>query len=390
MDPKSPNFMFDGALQGDYQFSDVGLSNSWKNLFKDRTEHIASISDGEIDSWVNEDNYSSWLDEVAKLPADHPSRAMTLNGLAQPETAFETNGLAKDGSHWVTYNYKPFPSAFWPTNGATGDAMIRLEKAFRENKGEYSADIYFANLALVELTIKQLEHVSVNGIDERVVGVDLNGDGELAITNTVLPRSHYVGDASEIELAYMLYPESTEFLHTVRYLGISDDGRIYNSPRMKEVRYMRKHKFKSAEALKNSYYRETKEKEFEQLPKTISIQERGIDNGFAWTINAYIEDEKGALRHQKHQELAFCNGCHKTVGSTIDQVFSFARKVDGSEGWKYIDLTAMQDVANVGETQGEFLTYFERVKGGDEFRQNREMLSKSHLAPANHWTGGTG
>ncbi len=375
-DPKSPNFMYDGALQGDYQFSDVGMSNSWKNLFKDRREDISAISDEDIESWVVQDNYSDWLSSINETGVDHPSRAMILAGLAYPETAFDEQGFALDGSHWVAYNYKPFPSAFWPTNGATGDAMIRLGKPFREVNGLYQRDIYLANLSLVELAIKQLPKVTVPDLDETIVGEDLNRDGELSIANVIYPRTTFVGDASEIEIAYQLYPEATEFLHTVRYLGVSGEGKIYNAPRMKELRYMRKHKFKSAESLKNSYYREAKEKEFEQLPKTISIQERGIDNSFGWTINAYIENEQGELREQVHQELAFCNGCHKTVGSTIDQVFSFARKVDGADGWAYFDLNKMQDVPNVGETKGEYLTYFERVNGGDEFRQNREILSR--------------
>ena len=31
---------------------------------------------------------------------------------------------------------------------------------------------------------------------------------------------------------------------------------------------------------------------------------------------------------------------------------------------------------NLGEQQGEFLTYLQRVGGGDEFRQNTEMLTR--------------
>lgn len=121
---------------------------------------------------------------------------------------------------------------------------------------------------------------------------------------------------------------------------------------------------------------EAKEKMFENLPQTVYLGDKGIDNGFGWTINGYIEDEQGALRPQVHQELAFCNGCHKTVGATIDQTFSFARKVSGEQGWGYIDLKAIQDVPTINEEQGEFLTYFQRVGGGDEFRQNQEMLHK--------------
>ena len=76
------------------------------------------------------------------------------------------------------------------------------------------------------------------------------------------------------------------------------------------------------------------------------------------------------------EEQFFCIGCHKSVGTTIDHTYSFPRKVDGILGWGYIDLAKMQDVPNVGEEDGEFLTYLERVGGGDEFRQNEEMLER--------------
>lgn len=376
LDANNPNIMNDGGLQGNYEFSDVGLTNSWKNLFKDRTEAIKAISDEEIQSWVNADNYSEWLKSLDSQPSTAPAQAMRIANLAYPDQAFDQDGFAKDGSHWVSYNYKPFPSAFWPTNGSTGDAMIRLPAAFRELNGQYSKAVYLANLALVEMAIKQLPQLSLAELNESEVGVDLDGDGIVSKASVIQARETYVGDASSIQVAYMLYPESTEFLHTVRYVGVGDQGEIYNAPRMKEVRYMRKNKFLSAAHLKGSYFLEAKEKHLEQMPQTVDLGKRGIDNRFGWTINAYIEDKNGALRQQVHQELAFCNGCHKTVGSTIDQVFSFARKVEGARGWGYINLKAIKDVPNQGETQGEFLTYFSRVKGGDEFRQNTEMLSR--------------
>ena len=46
--------------------------------------------------------------------------------------AFESNGIAKDGSGWVAFNYKPLPSTFWPTNGSTDDVMIRLSEKFQQ------------------------------------------------------------------------------------------------------------------------------------------------------------------------------------------------------------------------------------------------------------------
>jgi hypothetical protein len=277
----------------------------------------------------------------------------------------------------VAFNYKPFPSTFWPTNGSTGDAMIRLPKAFRELNGLFSKDVYFANLALVEMTMKETQSISVIKLSETNIGQDVDGDGQLSANTTqVNLRSHFLGDAKNIAVAHLLYPEDTEFLHTVRYIGVNDDGSVYNAPRMKEVRYMKKHSFKSKAELASEYYLEAKEKHFENLPQVHLLGDKGVNSNMGWTLNAYIENAKGDLRHQNSQELAFCAGCHKTIGSTLDQTFSFPRKVEGARGWGYINLAAQQDAPNLGEEQGEILTYFQRVGGGDEFRQNKEMLQR--------------
>lgn len=351
-DSERPNYVKDGSLQGQYDFSDEGMTNSWKNLFVDRRPYIESVTDQEIMQWVNQDNYSPFIESL-KSQEEWQGEIAAVENLAYPEKAFKANGFAKDGSHWVAYNYKPLPSSFWPTNGSTGDAMIRLPKAFREKNGQYSETTYLKNLELLEENIK---------------------------AETLSEQLQYIGDASTINIEHMLYPQGTEFLHTVRYLGVDEGGDIYNAPRMKEVRYMKKSNFKSAARLKSAYYVEAKEKRLGQLPQTIHIGDRGIDNGFGWIINAYIEDKHGQLRQQNKQELAFCNGCHKTLGSTIDQVFSFARKLDGEMGWGYIDLKKIKDVPNISDAvdqgKGEYLAYLQRVKGGDEFRQNSEMISR--------------
>lgn len=368
---KRPNQMGDGTLQGNYEFSDVGLTNSWKNLFIDRTSLIAGIDDATIKKYVKEDNYTASLEK--NVMPDY----MRIENLSSADNAFDKDGFAKDGSGWVSYNYKPFPSTFWPTNGSTGDAMIRLPDDFQTLNGEYNKAIYTLNLSLVEMALKELDTLTVAPVNELVLNIDVNQDGKLTKSVTEIARSsHYVGDARAVPLAHMLYPEGTEFLHTVRYIGVDEDGTIYNAPRMKEVRYMKKHMFRSRESLASAYYAEAKDKHFEKLPQTRYLGEKGIDNGFGWTINGFIENEQGELRAQHDQELAFCNGCHKTVGSTLDQTFSFARKVPGQAGWGYINLKEIEDVPNINEEKGEFLTYMERVGGGDEFRQNGEMLAK--------------
>ncbi|TYK67068.1 hypothetical protein [Colwellia echini] len=374
--PNRPNTMNDGDLQGEYQFSDLGTTNHWKNLFVDRTKMIEAITDKEIKQWIAQDNYADFINKFSNDP-NWQGEITPINNLATPNIAFDDNGLAKDDSHWVAFNYKPFPSTFWPTNGSTGDAMIRLPKAFREKDGEFSQDVYFTNLALVEMTMKETLSISTIPVSEQVIGEDINGDGQLTQSvNQVNLGTHYVGDAKNIAISNLLYPENTEFLHTVRYIGINEDGSIYNAQRMKEVRYMKKHSFKDKAELASEYYLEAKEKHFENLPQVHLLGDKGVNSNMGWTLNAYIEDEQGELRHQNSQELAFCAGCHKTIGSTLDQTFSFPRKVEGASGWGYINLAEQQDAPNLGEDQGEILTYFQRVGGGDEFRQNKEMLKR--------------
>ena len=371
-----PNKMADFTLQGEYQFSEIGMTNSWRNLFVDRSKDIEKIRDNRIQDWVRQDNYQALIQQL-EHNEQWKAQSPIIHNLGLAEQAFEANGVAKDGSHWVAYNFKPFPSTFWPTNGSTGDAMIRLSDSFREQNGMFSQDVYFANLALVEMAIKDLDTISVPNLSEKAVGVDLNLDGVLSDSISSMKRlAHYVGDAYQVALSAQLYPQGTEFLHTVRYLGVDTKGDIHNAKRMKEVRYMKKHAFKSPTKLVSSYYGEAKEKDSEALPQTVLIGDQGVNNGFGWTINGFIEDKNGELRHQNGQELAYCNGCHKTVGSTIDQVFSFARKVEGTKGWGYVNLKAIQDVATISEAGGEYVNYMSRVNGGDEFRQNKEMLAK--------------
>ena len=177
----------------------------------------------------------------------------------------------------------------------------------------------------------------------------------------------------------MLYPKGTEFLHTVRYLGFDDEGNIVPSKRMKELRYMVKKAFGSKAEIASRYYSEFKEKHFENLPGAVDKKDNGVSNNFGWLLLGFIEDEQGRLRKQHREEQFFCVGCHKSIGTTIDQTFGFPRKVPGASGWGYIDLKAIKDVPNLNEEKGEYFSYFERVGGGDEFRQNQEMLSRWFL-----------
>ena len=373
--PGRENTMDDAALQVAYSFSELGMTNHWRNLFENRSERVARISDAEIRQWIAQDNYSELAPRLRA--AGFKGWIPDLHGLERGAAAFDAEGFAKDGSHWVAFNYKPFPSTFWPTNGSTDDVMIRLAPPYRTNaKGDYSRAVYSANLAIVEAGIKGLASIDTVPIDEREVGQDLDGDGQLAIARRIARVSGYVGAAQPYFFDRHLYPQGTEFLHTVRYLGIGREGDIGVSRRMKEVRYMLKAQAMPKYALAELYREEGYEKDAGYLPGYTRLGDRGLDNGMGWAVQGFIEDRHGRLRANTYEENLFCMGCHGSIGSTIDKTFSFARKVDGGAGWGYINLKGMSDAPTVGEQHGEIATYLQRAGGGSEFRNNPEMMAR--------------
>ena len=370
-DDDRPNYMADQNLQSEYAFSEIGVTNHWKNLFVDRSKAVAEVSDREILDYIREDNYSGLDDRLAD--SDWRGYVPDLKNLDQGAAAFGPNGFARDGSGWVAFNYKPLPSTFWPTNGSTDDVLIRLPEPFQETAaGKDSRDVYMANLAILEAAMKELDQVSVPATDETAVGVDLNGDGEIATAYKVRRRARYLGGASDTEVDPMLYPQGTEFLHTVRYVGV-DGEEIRNARRMKELRYMRKIRKYDRPQLASLYGNEHQEKLEGNLPRFVDTG-GGLDNGMGWIVSGFIENAQGELRPQTREETKFCMGCHGSIGATLDQTFAFPRKVTGADGWGYIDLRGMKDApSRIGPGEGEILTYLKRVGGGDEFRRNAEM-----------------
>ncbi len=373
--PGRENRMNDRDLQEAYSFSDVGMTNHWKNLFEDRSQRVAAISDEEILRYIGEDNYSELAGRLKE--AGFEGYIPDLQNLQLGADAFDEGGFAKDGSHWVAFNYKPFPSTFWPTNGSTDDVMIRLAEPFRTNaEGDYSRDVYQANLAILEAAIKGVDVMGCPPVNEGAIGRDLDGDGTLGTARDIRNIKAWVGAASDIPFDTHLYPAGTEFLHTVRYVGVGEDGRIGVSTRMKEVRYMWKVKSYLKSMYARKYELEAQEKEAGNLPGYQIIGHHGLDNGNGWAIQGFIEDRKGRLRVLTHEENFSCMGCHNSVGSTIDKTFSFARKPDGAEGWGYINLHGMPDAPTKGETVGEIELYLTRAEGGSEFRNNDEMAAR--------------
>ena len=179
-----PNAMVDWDLQGSYEFSETGKTNAWTNLFVDRREAIATISDAEILAWIRSDNYGPLREHFATLPpSDYRGYRPDLDFAA----GFDALGFANDGSEWRAIRYKPFPGAFWPTNGSTDDVLIRLPARLRQDAaGQPSRAVTIANLAILEAsmasdpTIPDAElRWPIEPVDERAAGLDLDGDGTL-------------------------------------------------------------------------------------------------------------------------------------------------------------------------------------------------------------------
>ena len=376
--PQGENYQVDWHLQAEYAFSDFALTNHWTNLFTEHSATIAKISDADILAYIRTDNYTP-LRQALKVQTAYPGYVPDLDFTK----GFDADGFASDGSGWRAIRYKPFLGTFWPTNGSTDDVMIRLPRIFQTNaQGNLSQEIYKTNLAILEAAIAVPPSVTpanlihqVEPLDETVTGVDLDGDGRLQqITEIHGLPSHYAGAAHDITVRRFLYPQGTEFLHTVRY--IDPDTPALLSTRIKEVRYSRKTMWLDDWALLRAYEKELLEKEEGKLPTFSGSPLVGLRNAFGWQLQGFIEDEHGRLRLQTEEEHRFCMGCHTALGVTVDQTFALARKVPGAAGWQHQDLRGLRDVPQIGHSEPETLTYFRRVSGGDEFRANDEVLER--------------
>ncbi|MBN1205212.1 MAG: hypothetical protein JXB05_09840 [Myxococcaceae bacterium] len=405
---RPPNYVDDAALQLDFSLPLVARRNPWTNLFVDRRQAIATIPDEEILAYVREDNY---------LAADgSPLLARTLeqvpagwdvNGNGRwdgwsPDLAFrfDERGFDRrpDGSltGWRALAYYPFPGTFWPTNGSFGDVMIRLPEPFRQDaSGKPDLDVYALNLAILEAAIARRD-VPIPPTPEGRLGVDLDGDGRLGTAKQVrfiwAPPQRtmsWVGQAralqqqEKVELAAGLFPERTEFAHTVRYLDVVD-GKPRMAARLKELRYMVKKGWVTYGALMQAAGAEAREAE--RTPnKTRPIGgggvEQGIGNGVGWRLQGFIEDARGQLRPQSREEHAFCLGCHSGVGATDDSVFSFGRKLPASEpqaGWFHGSQRGLQGVREPvrADGHGEYAYYLKHNGAGDELRANTELIER--------------
>ena len=407
---KRPNYINDSDLQQSYSFTDTASKNPWTNLFKDRTAEVAAISDTEIRQYIRKSNYfddqgiiklSAKLKQLPKnWDYNHDGH---WNGYT-PDIWFNFDNAGFDHAPsgkltgWRAFGYYPYLGAFWPTNGSTDDVMIRLPDAFRTNsKGKADLAIYKTNLAIVEAMIKE-QDIAIDPIDEaKFDHVDLDKNGKIGIATKIrydwAPVKQrfmwYVGQANADQKAGLLhsaaglYPEGTEFLHTVRYIDIDAQGNNILSARIKEVRYARKHYWVNYSKLKDKAQAEIKEKnDFPNRLRTIrGNAEVGISNGQGWTYAAFIEDTQGELRPQNYEELVFCAGCHSGIGAIKDGIFSFQRKFPVTShqlGWLHWSQKSLKGIAEPRRQDGqyEYSHYLQHNKSANEFRSNQEAQER--------------
>lgn len=409
----APNYVDDYELQQEYSFPEVARTNPWTNLFEDRTDRIASISDDDILTYVKESNYFTEDGEIVlaqrmnnvPLDWDYDGDGQWDGYTPDCYYNFDEDGFDRDpqgtDTGWRAFAYYPFLGTFWPTNGSTDDVIIRLAPSFRQNEsGVVDRTVYKVNLAIVEALVTR-RNIPIESVDETILGVDLDKDGDLAtaeiITYDWAPlegrNMSFVGEAKldqaagTVHLAAGLYPEGTEFIHSVRYVDVTEDNKIGLAPRMKELRYMIKRTWQTYAELEDAAAEEIKEKN--DFPDRTNLyvgdMERGVNSDTGWLLQGFIEDIDGELRPQSFEETTYCIGCHGGIGATTDSVFSFSRKLgytsyqNGWYHWSQKGLDGVKEpkvkIRNAG-VYYEYSYYLMYNRSGSEFRNNEEVQEK--------------
>ncbi len=407
-----PNYQSQPELQLAYAFPQVRAGtttrNEWSNLFIDRRQQIAAIADDEMLSYVRRDNYrdpAGTIELAAHLQSVPTHWDIDGNGrwdgyIPDAQFRFDAQGYDRtaDGemTGWRAFVYYPFPGAFMPTNGTFDDVLIRLPQAFRQDlQGKPSESVYATNLAIVESLITR-RNTPITATDETALGVDLDKNGALGVATQITydwapleqRYMHYVGqaaaaqDASRVHLAAGLFPEGTEFLHSVRYLDLDADGTVVPSARLKELRYSRKQRWLTYSKLYAQSLAEIKEADLnpDRPEQFLGNPERGLISPLGWIYQGYIEDASGRLRPQTQEESQFCVGCHAGLSATEDGAFAFPRKINrgSNHGWEYWGSSPFHQLPDPlrSDGQAEFRSYLLANQAGDEFRSNIEVRQR--------------
>ncbi|MBD3797380.1 MAG: hypothetical protein IE887_06505 [Campylobacterales bacterium] len=403
---KIPNYYNDTNLQQEYNFPEEVRKNPFSNLFRDRSNAVGKITDSEILDYIRDSNYfdkNGKITLASVLPSDWQGY--------RPDCYynFDDEGFDRDPNKnytlWRAFRYYPFLGTFWPTNGSTDDVLIRLAPEFSQNEsGIFDIEIYKLNLSIVEALTKQKNVQLSSVVDENKYGVDLNQNGILDSANEIIIASYdkmsYVGKAKaqlaegKLHIAPGLFPEGTEFLHSVRYVDWDEkSGHIAMSKRMKELRYAKKYGWSTYSEIERVAQAELNEALANGSNEAILANfrgdyENGLDNDISWKYQGFIEDKNGNLRPQTHEETIGCMGCHSHLGATTDSIFSFARKLEGSNksssdfGWNHWTQKGLVGVKepqvnykNFGK-QYEYSFYLNNNHSGNEFRNNDEVQAK--------------
>jgi len=242
------------------------------------------------------------------------------------------------------------------------------------------------------------QDIAIPVTDEASLGVDLDKNGELSIASSLryewAPREgkqmYYVGRAGvlqaegKVHIAARLFPEGTEFVHSVRYMNVVD-GDVTMAPRMKELRYARKGEWRNYFQLRTIVDKEVKERhDFPDRTKVaFGNMEEGMSTPHGWVYQGFIEDSSGALRPQTYEETYFCLGCHGYTGASNDTNLSFTRKFGDDSfrgGWYHWSDKGLAGVADPlrEDGHGEYAYYLQNNPSGNEYRDNKEVFNKFH------------
>jgi hypothetical protein len=400
----------DADLQLSFALPAAAAANPWRNLFAPPIARAAPVSDRDVLSYVRESNYFDpsggiTLARVLRaLPpqwdSDHDGR---WNGyIPDAWFHFDERGFdrAADGraTGWRAFAYAPFLGAFFPTNGAMDDVLIRLDPALREDAaGKADERVYAVNLAVVETLISRAD-VAIEPVDERALGRDLDLDGRLGRAVRVAFRApqpgraagmHYVGragalqDRGEFPLGPGLFPLGTEFLHSVRYIDVGARGQVAIAARMKELRYAKKVRWLTPADLKARAAAEVTE-QAESADGVLQFLwqfDRGIYNDQGWLLQGFIEAADGHLRPQSYEESLACVGCHGEIGATTDSMFAFARKLGRgtpSQGWFHWTQHDLHGIPEPRRRDGryEYSFYLANNGAADDLRENHEAWER--------------
>lgn len=329
-----------------------------RNLFLDWSD---APRDG-LATYTQADNAAplqDWLDRRGWT-----GYAPDFDGLDLHRAAFDSRGHARDGSGWVAFRFQPHPSSWPSATGAWTDVAIRLPAPFRSRSdGVPSDDVYAANLAILEAAIRNVDRVETHPIDERPLGVDLDGDGALLVALSVVARGTFVGGAEDQNTRPDAFPVGVEFLQMLRYFDVTD-GAVGPARRLKEVRHLQK-----TSPLNPAHWADARAAR--RAPSAVGAAqialvavESGVETGSGWTVQGFIEDAAGALRPQTAEELASCVGCHGGLPASVDSVFSFPRKHPGADGWSLQNAAAFAPDGFTDILQREMVDWLDAT-GGD-------------------------